>query len=76
MNGSKELLTSQRNPDGVWHARYPTAVFTLCGKPTTPLRPGSRKPPTCDVCATTAQVFHQVDGSMPAHWLPADEVAA
>lgn len=64
-----ERLTSDLGPDGRWHARYPTAERTLCGIETPGATPGPGLPPDCGPCAKTARRFHEIDKSMPDHWL-------
>lgn len=64
-----EKLTSVRLQDGLWHAIYPTATRTLCGRVTSKHRgPGRKWPPTCATCAAVAVAFHRIDGSAPRHW--------
>jgi hypothetical protein len=60
----EELLTSQCE-GALWHARYPSALFTLCGREAVGSGDGE---PTCGVCVTTAVRFDEIDGSVPAHW--------
>jgi hypothetical protein len=60
----EELLTSQCE-GALWHARYPSALFTLCGREAVGSGDGE---PTCGVCVTTAVRFGEIDGSVPAHW--------
>jgi len=71
----REILTSQRGTDGLWHALYPSATKTLCNRDALPLTKGRRYPPTCGVCAKTARRFDRIDGTAPAHWRP-EAVAA
>lgn len=63
-----ELLTTQHDTDGLWHARYRTARRTLCGLPARSNGPGRNWPPTCHRCITTGLAFHRIDGSAPDHW--------
>jgi hypothetical protein len=64
----RELLTSQRGADGLWCAHYPTGTTTLCGQPVVPFKALEAWPPTCTVCAETAEKFERIDGSIPEHW--------
>jgi hypothetical protein len=68
MTIEKEILTSERGSDGLWHARYPTATVTLCGRKTVGFKKGRKRPPTCANCCNTARRFDEVDGTMPDHW--------
>lgn len=63
-----ELLTSELGDDGHWHARYPTARQTLCGRQPAAPRRGRKSAPTCGSCSKTARRFDRIDGSMPAMW--------
>lgn len=72
----RETLTSQRGDDGRWHAHYPTATRTLCGRDVQPSSPGRRYPPDCGVCAKTARRFHAIEPCQPMHWLPEFEMDA
>jgi hypothetical protein len=64
-----EILRSERHTDGLWHARYDTALATLCSRPvlakTAPGRPGR---PTCLICRHTAHLIFRIDESAPAWW--------
>lgn len=64
-----ETLTSQYT-GGLWHARYPSGLVTLCGQPAVPNGKGRNWPPSCPTCVETARTFQRIDGSMPARWLP------
>lgn len=59
---------------GRWHARYPSALRTLCllEAPTG----YERELPDCRTCSVVARRFHAIDGSMPPHWLPEEELVA
>lgn len=72
----RELLTSQRGTDGLWHAHYPTAARTLCNLVVKPVARGRKWPPTCGVCARTARAFDRIDSSCPPHWRPEAAEAA
>ena len=65
---AKEILTSERGTDGLWHAHYPTGQKTLCGRVLQPIRKGRKGKPNCVVCRRVALEFDRIDGSCPAHW--------
>lgn len=62
-----ETLTTQYDGQH-WHARYPSALRTLCSLAATPNAIGRNWPPTCRVCVMTAVRFDEIDGSVPRHW--------
>ena len=71
----RETLTSQQGTDHQWHAHYPSATRTLCGRDVLPPVIGGKLPPDCGKCARTARRFHRIEPCQPAHWLPEYEAA-
>jgi hypothetical protein len=63
-----ELLRSERHRDGRWHAVYPTATLTLCGREKESQGKGRPGQPTCLRCLGTALAFRRIDGSAPVAW--------
>lgn len=63
-----ELLIGQK-VGGLVHARYPTALTTLCGLPA---GTSGALVPTCLVCRATAATFRLIDDSVPASWVLPD----
>lgn len=65
----REFMTSERHDDGLWHARYPSALQTLCGRVAlAEALLGRRRAPTCGVCAKVARRFDRIDRSCPDYW--------
>ena len=50
-----ERLRSVKHRDGFWHARFPTALRTLCGQPAEPQQRGRPAKVDCASCVSTAR---------------------
>lgn len=64
-----ETLACQTGPDGRIHARYPTALRTLCLLEAEGLASSSPQP-TCETCLGVARVQGAaVEGACPESWM-------